>query len=455
MLCVEGATSLTAERKTIFALASAQGRSGVAVIRVSGPGSRGVLTALTAQTELQARVAALRDFRSKSGELLDRGVAIWFPAPRSFTGEDVVELHVHGGRAVIAAICEELSSFPGVRAAGPGEFTRRAFECGKLDLTAVEGLADVIAADTQAQRRQALHQLGGGLYRLYESWRQKLTSALAMVEADIEFPEEGLPDGIPQSTLAEIVSLVAIMRRHLGDHGRGERLRHGLSVVIAGPPNVGKSSLLNLLAKRDAAIVSPEPGTTRDVIEVNLELGGYPVTVSDTAGIREATEAVEIEGVRRSRERAHDADIKIVMVDALSDASSLTEATSLVDGNTVFVTNKIDLRDVAGHLACGAAHSLAISVRDGTGVDQLLSILRSMAEERLTSGSQAVITRVRHRQAIEDAVECLEKSLESNKSQELVAEDIRLAVRSLGRVMGRVDVEQVLDVVFREFCIGK
>jgi tRNA modification GTPase len=400
-------------------------------------------------------LAVLRDLRSASGELLDRGLAIWFPAPRSFTGEDVVELHLHGGRAIVAAVCDELASEHGLRAAEPGEFTRRAFDNGKLDLTAAEGLADLIAADTQAQRRQALHQLGGGLYRLYESWRQRLTVVLARVEADIEFPEEGLPGGIANSVRAEVGPLLAEMRRHVGDRGKGEKLRHGLSVAIVGPPNVGKSSLLNLLARRDAAIVSSRAGTTRDVVEVDLELSGYPVTVADTAGIRDATEDVEIEGVRRSRQRAQDADIKIVMIDVLSDHSSRSDIAALVDENSVFVVNKVDL-GLSGEIKHdNAADNIAISVKNGTGVDRLLSALALMAEERLASGSNAVITRVRHRQAIEEAIACLERSLELKKPDELVAEDIRLAVRSLGRVMGRVDVEQVLDVLFREFCIGK
>jgi tRNA modification GTPase len=245
------------------------------------------------------------------------------------------------------------------------------------------------------------------------------------------------------------------MRGHVGDRGKGEKLRHGLSVAIVGPPNVGKSSLLNLLARRDAAIVSSRAGTTRDVVEVDLELSGYPVTVADTAGIRDATEDVEIEGVRRSRQRAQDADIKIVMIDVLSDHSSRSDIAALVDENSVFVVNKVDL-GLSGEIKHdNAADNIAISVKNGTGVDRLLSALALMAEERLASGSNAVITRVRHRQAIEEAIACLERSLELKKPDELVAEDIRLAVRSLGRVMGRVDVEQVLDVLFREFCIGK
>lgn len=366
-----------------------------------------------------------------------------------------MELHLHGGRAVVAAICGELSGQHGLRAAEPGEFTRRAFDNGKLDLTAVEGLSDLISADTQAQRRQALHQLGGGLYRLYESWRQRLIAVLAKVEADIEFPEEGLPDGTAHSALSELATLQSEMRAHLRDSGRGERLRHGLLAAIVGPPNVGKSSLLNLFSKRDVAIVSPHPGTTRDAIEVQLELVGFPVTIADTAGLRETTDDVEIEGVRRSRQLAADADIKIVMIDVQSSLASRNEAVALGDRDAVFVINKVDLGRPAENTKLIGTPTFEISVKSGFGIDELLTALGRMAEEKLASGSEPVITRIRHRQALEDTAICLERSLESNKSQELVAEDIRLAVRSLGRVMGQVDVEKVLDVLFREFCIGK
>jgi tRNA modification GTPase len=383
-------------------------------------------------------------------------LAIWFPAPRSFTGEDVVELHLHGGRAVLVAVCDELAKTYGLRAAAPGEFTHRAFDNGKLDLTAVEGLADLIAADTQAQRRQALHQLGGGIYRLYESWRGRLITVLAQAEAEIEFPDEGLPDGIASSVNAELSAVLIEMRRHLDDSGKGERLRHGLSVAIIGPPNVGKSSLLNLLAGRDVAIVSTRAGTTRDILEVNLELGGYPVTVADTAGIREAEDEIEIEGVRRSRQRAQNSEIRIAMTDVAMGQGGLVGLEGLIDKNTILVVNKVDL-GVPNCISTvsAAAANIHISAKTGAGIDLLLATLEKLASERLASGSEAVVTMVRHRQAIEDVLTCLERAVESKRIDEFVAEEIRLATRSIGRVMGQVDVEQVLDVLFREFCIGK
>lgn len=443
-------------KDTIFAVASGQGRSAVAIVRISGPLAKPVLDALCGPFEFRPRRASLRELKASTGEVLDRGLGIWFPEPHSFTGDDVVELQLHGGRAVIAAVCEELAARYGLRAAAPGEFTRRAFDNGKLDLTAVEGLADLVAADTQAQRRQALHQLGGGIYRLYEAWRERLVAVLAFVEAEIEFPEEGLPDSITHSVRAELSTLLAEMRRHIDDGHKGERLRHGLSVAIIGAPNVGKSSLLNLLAGRDVAIVSEHAGTTRDVVEVNLELGGYPVTVADTAGIRDTEDEVEIEGVRRSRQRATESDIKILMADVSMGPAAWDSVLSMVDEGTILVLNKIDLGvPIDAFPATGALPKILLSVKAGAGIDQLLKALESMARERLASGSHAVVTRVRHRQAIEEVIRSLERAVESKRMDEFVAEEIRIATRSIGRVTGRVDVEQMLDVLFREFCIGK
>ena len=438
--------------ETIYALSSAPGRAGIAVVRISGPEAGGTYAAFTGQPADTARAlhrVGLRD--PASGERLDDGLAVWFPAPNSYTGEDVVEFHIHGGVAVPAAVLEALSQRSGLRFAEPGEFTRRAFLGGKIDLTESEGIIDLIDAETDAQRRQALRQSEGVLGRLYESWAERLTHILAHLEADIDFPDEDLPDAISAEEKHHILVITDELTQHLDDARRGERLRSGLDIAIIGPPNAGKSSLLNLLAQREAAIVSSQAGTTRDVIEVHLDLAGYPVVLADTAGIREADDDVEREGVRKALGAAARADLKIAIFDA---TEAPLEGMSYVDQDTIVVINKIDLSPVPAWAPDAGLKSFAISVRSGDGVDALLTGLRELVAERIGLTAAPMITRARHREAVVDCKSALQRAA-SAALPELVAEDLRLAVRALGHITGRVDVEDILDVVFRDFCIGK
>jgi tRNA modification GTPase len=450
-------------RDTIFAPASGAGRAAVAVVRISGPGAAAAVREMTGgelPEPRRARLAELRD--PANGEALDKGIALWFPGPASFTGEDMAELHLHGGHAVIAAITQALAARPGVRPAEPGEFSRRAFLNGKLDLTEAEGLADLVNAETEAQRRQALRQMEGALGRLYEGWRETLVGALAHLEADIDFPDEDLPDAVAARVRPQILRIKHEITQHLADNRRGERLRDGLYIAIVGPPNVGKSSLLNALARRDAAIVAATAGTTRDVIEVHLDLGGLPVIVADTAGLRGALDAIEDEGVRRARARAAAADLRIAMVEATRWPEIDSEVAPAIDGDALLVVNKIDLRRphpavAAAALAPRPARAVAVSVRTGEGMAELLAALAAQVAERvgaLGPGTAPALTRARHRAALEDCVAALER-FEGAALAELAAEDVRLAARALGRITGRVDVEEILDVIFRDFCIGK
>ena len=383
---------------------------------------------------------------------------LWFPAPRSFTGEDVLELHLHGGRAVISGIMAVLSDLPGLRPAEPGEFTRRAFLNGRLDLTAVEGLADLIDAETRAQARQALQQLDGALGRLYQSWRQVLLGALARLEAEIDFaPEEDVPDDLLASVRPEVERLSADIATHLSDGHRGERLRAGLTVAVVGPPNAGKSSLVNRLARRDVAIVTPLPGTTRDVLEVHLDLAGYPVTLLDTAGLREAADVAEAEGVRRARDRAARADLRLIMFDGATWPRPDPATAALVDHAAVVTVNKSDLIAGRGGLSVGGRTALRVSCLTGDGVQGLLEVLTERARDLMTVGNEPLLTRARHRAALQAAAEALARFAAAPDGAELalMAEDLRLAARALGRVTGEVAVEDVLDRIFAEFCIGK
>jgi tRNA modification GTPase len=373
---------------------------------------------------------------------------LWFPAPRSVTGEDVAELHLHGSRAVLAAVMQALGRL-GLRLAEPGEFTRRAFLNGKLDLLQAEAIADLAAAETEAQRRQALRQLDGELGDLYRGWRDGLTRLLAHLEAAIDFPEEELPSELEDRIAHETGALAAEIERHLSDGHRGERLRDGISVAIVGPPNAGKSSLLNRIARRDAAITSPIAGTTRDVIEIAIDLRGYPVILADTAGLRDSGDVIEREGLRRAIERAQQAEIRLFVFDAghLADAHG---AAAWPGPDTLVVANKIDLVAADRDLPNNA---FPVSALTGEGTESLLAALG----KRVAQGydlAAPVLTRARHREALEMAAASLHRSLSAGLS-ELRAEDLRLALRSIGRITGAVDVEDLLDVIFRDFCIGK
>jgi tRNA modification GTPase len=401
-------------------------------------------------------------------EPIDDALVLWFPGPRSETGEDTAEFQLHGGYAVVAAVLSVLGTVEGLRPAGPGEFTRRAFENGKLDLTRVEGLADLIGAETEAQRRQAFHQLKGLLGDRAERWRQRLTEALALVEASIDFPDEDVvSEKVVQPALAIAKELEQEIRALLADSHRGERLREGLTVAVAGPVNVGKSSIVNRLAKRSAAIVSPHAGTTRDIIEVHLDLGGFPVTILDTAGMRETHDPVEEEGVRRARARAEASDLVLWVTDAtLKDSLATAAHLTKPGGPPVWVlSNKSDLaqgKDPAtldGHSARGnSVPFYRISALTGASFDDLVGGLAEYARQFFSGGGEsAVVTRQRHRTALADCVGALQRACAEDASgcEDIIAEELRLAARALGRLVGRVDVENVLDVIFRDFCIGK
>jgi tRNA modification GTPase len=454
---------VTDKRSTIFALSSGRPPAAIAVVRISGPQGGVALKALTGRLPEPRKAALLRVREPGSGEVIDEALALWFPAPQSETGEDVAELQLHGGQAVVAGVLDALGKIEGCRLAEAGEFTRRAFENGRLDLTEVEGLADLIAAETPAQRRQAFRQLKGLIGDRAEDWRQRLIEALALVEARIDFSEEAdVPEDLIGPALGAARQLRDEMAAALADGGRGERLREGLVLAIAGPPNAGKSTLLNRLARREAAIVSPHPGTTRDVIEVHLDLGGYPVTLLDTAGIRESDDPVEQEGVRRARARVAAADLVLWVTD-LSVAGIAASSNKLSDAEVWRVENKVDLAmgEATGKNESQSKgsvnHSFTISATKGTGVDALIAALTRYAKQYFAQTEATVVTRARHRQALEETVAALNRALDQgqSESEELIAEELRSAATTLGRLTGRVDVEDILDVIFHDFCIGK
>lgn len=427
------------------------------MVRVSGPQAGPALTALAGRIP-PPRMATRTLLRDAAGQPIDDAVVLWFPGPASATGEDVAEFHVHGGRAVLAALFAALSAFENVRAAEPGEFTRRAFENGKLDLTEAEGLDDLIHADTDRQRRQALRQLKGLLGDKARDWRAQVIEASALIEAGIDFADEGdVPAELIAPALARIKGLLAEIEEVLAAQGRSERLRDGLVVAIAGPPNVGKSTLMNQLARREVAIVSPHAGTTRDIIEVQLDLDGYPVTVIDTAGIRETDDPVEQEGVRRARSRAAEADLVLWLADAQQE-----EILHAGDAPVWLLRNKIDLD--AGRPGGkpsapgqgGGGIELKISASRGDGIPELISALVGFAQDYFGSDAGGLIGRARQRKLLKETAASLQRSMDViGIGEELAAEDLRAAALSLGRLLGRVDVEDILDVIFREFCIGK
>jgi tRNA modification GTPase len=444
---------------TIYALSSGRGRAGVAVIRVSGAGAGTALDRL-APPRPKPRFAALRTVRSETGEVLDGALVLWLPGPRSETGEDMAELHVHGGRAVIAAVLAALSALPGFRLAEPGEFARRAFENGKIDLTAAEALADLVDADTAAQRRQALRQAGGALARLYDGWRADLIRAQALTESAIDFSDEAdVGAGAVAEARALAARLAPAIRSHLDDGRRGEILRDGFRVAIAGPPNAGKSSLLNALARREAAIVSEEAGTTRDVIEVALDLGGVPVILIDTAGIREAEGKVEREGIRRAVAHARAADLVLWLSDAAAPRPEPPPADLAAEpGKVLRVLSKVDL--IARGPAGAEGGVLRVSVVTGEGLSELAALVGRTAADRIGASEAPVITQARHREQLRACAEALEAYLAGPATDppvdlELRAEDLRRAATALGRITGRVDVEDVLGEIFGRFCIGK
>jgi tRNA modification GTPase len=455
---------VTSDRPTIFALSSGRPPAAVAVVRICGPQAGRALVSLIGRVPPARRAVLARVRDPADGDIIDEALALWFPGPNSETSEDMAELQVHGGQAVIAALLGALGRIEGCRMAEPGEFTRRAFLNGRLDLTEVEGLADLIAAETPAQRRQALRQLKGLIGDQAETWRRQIIEALALVEARIDFSDEAdVPEDLIGPALNAAQQLRETIAAALADGSRGERLRDGLMVAIAGPPNAGKSTLLNRLARREAAIVSPYPGTTRDVIEVHLDLAGYPVTLLDTAGIRASGDAVEREGIRRAAARAAAADLVLWVIDSqATEFAARLEVENLGKTECWLLRNKVDLAGgklwtSSEYQSASYARQLAISAATGAGIDTLVSALGDFARAYFAATESGLVTRARHRQALEQTVSALDHALGQSRSgaEELIAEDLRSAATTLGRLTGRVDVEDILDVIFRDFCIGK
>jgi tRNA modification GTPase TrmE len=439
---------------TIFALASGAGRAGIAVMRLSGPACRFVLETICGRVPEARRLELHRLRQPSTADVLDEALVAFFPAPNSFTGEDVAELHLHGSRAVVGSVLAALSEMPGCRLAGPGEFSRRALLNGKMDLSAVEGLGDLVDAETEMQRRQAMRQMRGELRDAVERWRASLVEASAFVEAELDFADEGdVPDGLRGRAVELLIPVADELRRELARARSGERIRSGLTVVIAGPPNAGKSTLLNALARRDVAIVSDIPGTTRDSIEVHWDLGGVPVTLVDTAGLRETRDPIEQEGVRRARDRARNADVVLSLRPFDSQAEHLHDAPGPV---VVAIRTKIDLaRSGQVFSQCTTADELPLSAATGEGIDALIARLEAIASDAVADAG--LVTRERHREAFAGALAMVDRAISAgpHHPSELFAEDIRLAMRYLGRVTGRVDIEDVLDRLFAGFCIGK
>ncbi|KAI8092685.1 tRNA modification GTPase TrmE [Halteromyces radiatus] len=472
-------TASISSSDTIYALSTSPGKAGVAIIRISGPNARQVRDKFDIKKKkkgLPRQAAFRRILHPFSRLVLDRGLVLLFPGPHSFTGEDIVELHVHGGNAVIRSILDALNELPQFRLAEQGEYARRAFDNGKLDLTELEGLADLLNAETELQRQLALRQAEGGLRIPFDSWREKIIHSMAIAEAVIDFGEdENIEDGVLDDVMMNIGELRDTIKQHLDDNHAGEIVRNGVQVAIVGPPNAGKSSLLNRLAKREAAIVSDIPGTTRDVVEVTMNLGGYPVILSDTAGLRESDDRIEMEGVRRAKARVELSDIKICLL-SLSTLTT-TENTQhqihmdpvvrqVIDQDTYIILNKQDMipgispLEMANQIQreTGARKVWSISCKTGQGMDvflkDMIQVLKSRFDQSLAN--PVLITQARHRQHLENCVDCLDAFLDMPAGEIVLgAEELRQAANALGRITGRIDVEDVLDALFGQFCIGK
>ena len=449
--------SKTPHADTIFALSTPYGMSGVAIIRLSGSGAYGTALKISGKSSLVTRKATLCKLVDPvSRETLDHAVVVYFKNPESYTGEDCVEIHCHGSVAVIEALLEALAKIEGLRLAEPGEFTRRAFENGKMDLTEAEAVADLIHAQTQLQKDQALSQLEGNLGRLYQGWADRLKHALAYVEAAIDFADEELPDNVLSSAKDDLVILKEDIANHLNDNRRGEMLRDGVRVAVIGAPNAGKSTLMNALMRRDVALVSNIPGTTRDVLEGHLNIGGVPVILSDTAGLRpeqltdEGQDGIEKEGIERALKVAQAANIKILVFDASQEIVNQQNTLQLVDERSILVANKWDEKtaDIDEDVY------IPISAKNEENLGALLKEIERRAKEMLGKTGSLSLTRKRHRIALEESLEALGRALVAPQI-DLMGEDIRLAIRAIGKITGRVDVENLLDVIFQDFCIGK
>ena len=431
---------------TIYALSSGPGKGGVAIIRVSGNQVKEVIKKLTGLVELKPRYAYFKPITS-GDKILDRALILFFEAPNSFTGEDVVEFQVHGGHAVIQGVLEALGNIEGCRPAERGEFSRRAVINGKMDLTEAEGLLDLINAETEKQRKQALSQMDGSLEKIYESWRSDLTHHMAYLEAFIDFPEEEIPPEKMDAIDEDIQALIKKIKTHLDDKRAGERLREGFYIAIIGAPNVGKSSLINALTRKDVAIVSQTAGTTRDVIEAYLDVDGFPVILADTAGLRTQADAIESEGIKRAVRRATDADLILHVLDGQFWPTMDNLPISLLDKPKLTLWNKADLMNLK-------PKGTFISAKTGQGIDELWAQIRKILERNFGKQNDGVITRERYRVALTECLRNLNHALTVSEL-ELKAEDLRLAARALGRITGRIEAEDLLDIIFRDFCIGK
>ncbi|KAF0557655.1 tRNA modification GTPase TrmE [Gigaspora margarita] len=470
------------QQDTIFALSTAQGKAGIAVIRVSGLKASDALISL-APKDLKKPLPTPRKATKRiivhptTGEMLDHGLVLWFPGPNSYTGQDVAEFHIHGGISVISGVLDALGSVEGFRHAEQGEFTRRAFDNDKLDLTEIEGLADLLNAETEAQRRQALRQAQGSLKNLYESWRKQLIENIALIEAVIDFSEdENIEDGVFEQAVANVKQVLNMMINHVNDNRRGEILRDGIHVTLFGPPNVGKSSFLNCLAQRQAVIVSSIPGTTRDIIEISLNIGGYPVIIGDTAGLRQSNDIIEIEGIKRAKDRILLADIKMCILSSFevlkslksNDENSFRIINPLIneslDKSTFLILNKSDLLNESelAYLKKAIAkifpenYICYVSCINGDGIKEFLDIFVSSLKHKYDNSATQVtlITQSRHRENLNDCIYGLQSFL-AQKDIVLAAEELRYATNALGRITGSVEVDEVLNVIFERFCIGK
>ena len=442
---------------TIYALSSGPGISGIAVIRVSGKDTEEVIKKITGSKLPTPRVATLTKFNKNGAKkLIDEGVIIWFPAPNSYTGENLAEFHVHGSRAVIKAMHSAISKVKNCRLAEPGEFTKRAFQNGKINLLKAESIADLISSETEIQRKQAIKIMSGKSSDKFNSWREKLLKILSHIEAKIDFPDEDLPNNIIKEIKKTSYDVMNEIKKTLNDQKVGERIREGFKIAIVGPPNSGKSSLLNYLSKRDVAIVSEIAGTTRDVIETHLNLDGYPVVVSDTAGIRSSKDEIEQKGIKLALNKADDADLKLVILDGKTDKINKT-LKNLIDENAILVLNKADL--VNGKLKPEFKNydHISISIKNDLNLDGLISKIKGKLENKFVNHDDILITRERHRQHLKQCVSHLKDFRAKNGSEEFdkAAEDLRLATRHLGMIVGKVDVEEILGSIFKDFCIGK
>mgnify|MGYP002775187865 CR=1 FL=1 len=446
------------DNKTIYALSTVFGKSGVAVIRISGQNASEVIGKMTTLdfNKLKPRYAYFTDIKdSVSHETLDKALLLYFNAPHSFTGEDVIEIQCHGSHAVLSSVLASLSKIDGFRLAEAGEFSRRAFYNQKMDLTEAEGLADLIDAETSEQQKYALRQMEGGLKNLYDGWREELLKVYAYIEAYIDFPDEDIPESIKESILNTVFKLVKAIDEYLQNSNYGERLREGFRVVIAGPANAGKSSLLNAIVKRKAVIVSDIAGTTRDAVDVNLSIKGYPVIFTDTAGIRDSADVIEQQGIEIAYDKIKNADIVIALFDGVTDTPDIFNKIKKESENKLlYVANKSDKLTFEQCSELKKQGCFLISVKQNQGVEELMNCIGDKIAQNFTSDSNILITRARYREALSECVENLRR-FNFAKEIELSAEDIRLAARALGKITGRFEVDEILDKIFGSFCIGK